>query len=88
MISEVQDIKSSGSGNCVISLKQTPHLITIDALFSPVEVSLILSQQSRKYNEFFSITNSLDMSLSKLPEITKVREAWRAAVHGITERQT
>ena len=31
------------------------------------------------------ITDSLDMSLSKLQEIVTDREAWRAAVHGITE---
>ena len=31
------------------------------------------------------ITNSMDMSLSKLQEIVNNREAWRDAVHGITE---
>ena len=34
------------------------------------------------------ITNSKDMSLSKLREIVKDREAWHAAVHGITKSQT
>ena len=34
------------------------------------------------------ITASIDMSLSKLWEIVKDREAWRAAVHGVTRRQT
>ena len=34
------------------------------------------------------ITNSVDMSLSKLQEMVKDREAWCAVVHGITKSQT
>ena len=34
------------------------------------------------------ITNSVDMNLGKLWERVRDREAWRAAVHGITKSQT
>ena len=43
-------------------------------------------QQRMKW--LYSISDSVDMNLSKIREIVKVREAWCAAVHGVAKNQT
>ena len=62
-----------------------------DSLEKTLMLGKIESKRRRRWQRMRllgSITNSMDMNLNKLHEVVKNREAWHAAVHGVTKRWT
>ena len=45
-------------------------------------------REQQRIRWLYGITDSIDMSVSKLQEIVKDREAWRAAAHGVEKSWT
>ena len=76
----------------MLKLQYFGHLLcSADSLEKTLMLGKIVGKRGRGQQRIRwvdSITDSMAMSLSKLQEIVRDREAWRAAVHGVTKNQT
>ena len=84
-----------------ISIRRTNDKTEAPILWSPDVKSQLIGKDPSAQNDwkqeqegqqrmswFDDITNSIDMSLSKLQEVVKDREVWHATVHGVTKNRT